>query len=158
MNRFDHIVYARTARLLHEHNASDAHLQLCRDMLAETRGDVLISALLDEPDSKEVSPEDLVARVQSVLEALARTDLVLAVGLMARLWPVADRLRLHDICDAIDLWIAETKDPRLLHYLEDFARNEPDAALRRHYRGWCTNLNVIVMQEDNNGNTERNNP
>jgi hypothetical protein len=142
MSRFTNNEYAVAAQLLHEKRFLIEPIQRWSEMLADERGDRLIEALLAEPHAKALSPEVAVAHVQSLFENLAQVDPVVAIQLMARLWPVAGHLRLHEVCDAIDLWIVEAADSRVVEYLKVIAVNENNVALRRHYEGWVTTLHT----------------
>jgi hypothetical protein len=55
---------------------------------------------------------------------------------MAHLWPLSGDLYLHDVCDAIDLWISHCGSPILFSQLNLIASAEPNADIRRHYEQW----------------------
>jgi hypothetical protein len=82
--------------------------------------------------------ETEVSQLSDSLELLAQTDCDTAVCLMADLWPFADGLFLHDVCDSVDLWIAHNRSPAILAKLRDLAASHPDALVRRHWQSLLT--------------------
>ena len=82
--------------------------------------------------------ESEVSQLLDSLEVLAQTDCDRACCLMTDLWPIADRLFRHDVCDSIDLWIAHHRSPAILAKLRDLAASHPDTGLRRHWQGLLT--------------------
>lgn len=58
---------------------------------------------------------------------------------MANLWSIADDLYMHDVCDAIDLWISACESDKLTSQLKQMALTEQDAGKRRHYESWVRN-------------------
>jgi hypothetical protein len=76
---------------------------------------------------------DGVSQAMLKLESLAELDPVMACILMAHLWPIADGLLMHHVCDAIDLWIARCNSPVLTDQLQLIVGCEKDADVRRHH-------------------------
>ncbi|HEX7480744.1 MAG TPA: hypothetical protein VF331_23285 [Polyangiales bacterium] len=52
------------------------------------------------------------------LEALAVGHPALALRLMVFLYDVADAVIAADVCDGVEFWISESKDPTLARFLE----------------------------------------
>ena len=50
-------------------------------------------------------------------EDLYDEDAELALKKMIDLYPIASKIYNHEVCDAIDLWINESKDAKLVSYL-----------------------------------------
>lgn len=98
--------------------------------------------LLVEWKASSVSGEcAAVSRSMEVLESLAEESDSAACILMAHLWPLADALQMHHVCDGIDLWISSCKSAELRQHLQVLAGSQSDANLRRHYdelvrQGW----------------------
>jgi hypothetical protein len=67
------------------------------------------------------------------LEQPAEVDRIQAVKLMIDLWPVADRLCIHDICDGIDLWLIEKPEYEICDYIFCVLHGERDKDLRVHW-------------------------
>jgi hypothetical protein len=57
------------------------------------------------------------------LEELAEKNLDLALQEMTILYFKASKVFNHEVCNAIDLWIYETKSPRFISYLKDRINN-----------------------------------
>ena len=79
--------------------------------------------------------KDKVSAVQQLmqnLEALAEVSPTTGRVLMATLWLPASDLRLHDVCDAIDLWIANGMSEELRRQLLPIAESESNAGSRKH--------------------------
>ena len=83
------------------------------------------------------------AYVQSVMMHLvefAESEPTQACCLMTALWPIADELFMHDICDSVDLWIVNNQSPELLDYLNNLSATESDADLKRHWDDLISNF------------------
>jgi hypothetical protein len=74
-----------------------------------------------------------VHKTMCVLEAVADKSELVGCVLMAHLYPVADAQQSHDVCNAINLWLAECKSPELRQHLLLLASRQGDDDLRRHY-------------------------
>jgi hypothetical protein len=68
------------------------------------------------------------------LETIAETDESVACVFMADLWGPASDARMHEICDAIDLWLCNNDSQQLYEYLKKLALSEPDPGKRRHFK------------------------
>jgi hypothetical protein len=79
---------------------------------------------------------DSVSQAMLLIEALGKTDPVTACILMAHLWPIAGRLYMHDVCDAIDLWIWKYNSPELASHLRLIASLEKDQFIQQHFQSW----------------------
>jgi hypothetical protein len=76
---------------------------------------------------------DSISQAMLKLESLAEVDPVLACILMAHLWPIANDLLMHDVCDAIDLWISNQKSQALIDRLRLVVNSEQDSDVRHHH-------------------------
>lgn len=56
-------------------------------------------------------------------------------GLMLTLYPVASELKMHDVCDSIDLRIWHNRTPEVIEQLNCAAASETDPDLKRHMDG-----------------------
>ena len=79
--------------------------------------------------------EDEVCQLLDSLEILAQSDCDMACSLMIDLWPIASSHFQHDICDRIDLWIAQCRSPEIIARLRDLAASHPDGGIRKHWQG-----------------------
>src|SRR5882762_151779 len=88
-------------------------------------------------DQQPPRGEQAVALALDRLEHLASSDWPSACRQMVALYPVASEMFIHDVCDRIDLWIANEGLPSdsADHLTEQIAL-ESDDSLKRHYRGW----------------------
>ena len=98
---------------------SGAASKLIHDTLARVRGAV-------------GNDEKAVQQVITILEALSEISPLSARILMATLWPIAGRLLLHDVCDAIDLWVVNETSDDLKSQLRKIMESERDEGSRRH--------------------------
>jgi hypothetical protein len=96
-------------------------------------GPKLVSAIIAGERTSHPSEEQAVKRAMWRLESLANTSQPVACVLMANLWPVANDLMMHDISDAIDLWISNCDADQLTQQLKAIARSEGSANRRQHY-------------------------
>lgn len=76
--------------------------------------------------------EHSVQRLMTTLEALAEISPLSARILMAMLWPIAGRLLLHNVCDAIDLWIVNQLSDDLRRHLRQMMESERNESSRSH--------------------------
>jgi hypothetical protein len=92
----------------------------------------LIHDMLTRNQSAEGGEARAVQKAMQQLEALAEASPVIARVLMAALWPTANRLRLHEISDAIDLWVADSNSDELRQQIQCIAKSEQDEGSRKH--------------------------
>ena len=102
------------------------------------RGDAshLLSEIFSRISSAQSSPiagDHVVSQTMVKLESLAEISPVIACTLMAHLWSIASDRRMHDICDAVCLWIAACNSHKLISHLKLIALAERDPDKRRHY-------------------------
>jgi len=60
------------------------------------------------------------------LEEYAEVDRFTACCLMIELWPVANNLCLHDVCDSIGLWVHDSAGPDLINHVRNIPVDEFD--------------------------------
>jgi hypothetical protein len=113
------------------------YIQTKLDLLDKiiSRGDAsrLVSEIIANERLACKTEGESVSRTMCNLEALATVSQEIACMLMASLWPLAASLRMHEICDSIDLWIVDCDSERLTHYLKKIAMSEEDLDKRDHY-------------------------
>jgi hypothetical protein len=102
-------------------------------------GSRLVSEVIASVSVSGKTDEEAVVRTMLHLESLAKTSRPTACVLMAYLWPIADDLFMHAVCDSIDLWIWECDSDRLTSQLKRIALLEEDADKRRHYESFIEN-------------------
>jgi hypothetical protein len=69
------------------------------------------------------------------LEALALADRVTACCLMPHLLEIASGvLGAHDVTDALDLWLADVRDPRITLHVQYLAEHGEDEDVRNHFQ------------------------
>lgn len=95
----------------------------------------VIKRLLDHAAANEPDVEERVAVVMRLLEEMAQHQVDTACCLMLSLWPIASELMLHDVCDAIDLWIWDNRSPAVETHLRNAAASEIDPDVKRHIEG-----------------------
>ena len=91
--------------------------------------------MLGDAGTDEENADARVAIVMQSLEEMAEHRRDAACCLMLSLWPVASELMLHDICGAIDLWIAHNLSATLVEHIRGLAAVETDPELKRYYEG-----------------------
>lgn len=93
----------------------------------------VVDALMESQASLVYGECAAVYRSMEVLERLTDESESAACIFMAHLWLVANALKMHDVCDAIDLWISSCRSPELKQHLQMLAGSQSVAHLRRHY-------------------------
>ena len=96
---------------------------------------LVVESLLRDAATKAAVAEDRVNYVMRLLEAMAEHRIEAACGLMLSLYPAADELLMHDVCDSIDLWIWHNRTPGVIEHLKCAAASETDPDLKRHIDG-----------------------
>lgn len=104
------------------------NIRLLRDIVASGSGRAVIDSLVDAN-----RPEESVNDAMAELENLAQLDEPLACLLMAYLWDIASDVFMHDVCDAIDLWILHARGTELTSRLLQFAGSQTDDRVRSHF-------------------------
>ena len=100
----------------------------------------LIESMLSRARTVTTSEEDCVALVMDQLENLALTMPDAACPLMLALQPIAGALCLHDVWDAVDLWVINNKSQIILDTLKRMAVSELDSDNKRHFLGLISQL------------------
>ena len=73
------------------------------------------------------------------LEKIVKDSPDVACSLMIDLWPIAGNACLHDVCDAISLWIVDHRSPAVVKKLTLLSESDPDLELRRYWLGMLSN-------------------
>lgn len=116
---------------LRDFNIKEATLELMRRMVNCGFSSRIIAALVDAQLTQDRFHAISIAMKN--LEFLAKTDCTLASILMSDLWGFASDERMHDICDAIDLWLWDSRSAEFLRHLKALASSEHDPGKRRHF-------------------------
>ena len=95
----------------------------------------VIEVLLRNRSTGEGEAPDRVASVMRLLEELAEHKRDTACCLMLSLYPVASEVMMHDVCDAIGLWIAHNRSAAVLAEITRLTESETDPDLKRYYEG-----------------------
>lgn len=90
--------------------------------------------------------EDGVNFLMRRIEELAEVDYTGACILMIALWPIASEAFMHDICDAIDLWIVSNPSSSLLDYLRRLSQDEPNHDQRRHWDSLAASITRLTQR------------
>lgn len=93
---------------------------------------MLIKEVVARLQRAEGDDEHSVQQLMTNLEAFAGTSPLSARILMASLWPIASGLLLHDVCDAIDLWIVNEISDDLRRHLRQMMKSEREDSSRAH--------------------------
>ena len=103
----------------------------------------LLSGITDRERQSCQTEDEVITRTMRNLESLAEVSEPIACALMANLWSLAGDLYLHEICDAIDLWISACNSDKLTSQLIQMAVSEQDVDKQQHYKSLIQNrINV----------------
>ena len=108
-------------------------LDLLARMIEDGDAAQLLSVLVSRCRASSKSEEEAVSQSMLKLEQLARSSRPLACMMMVHLLPIASGLMMHDVFDAIGLWISDCKSEKLTEYLKLMARSSDDPDMKRHY-------------------------
>jgi len=97
-------------------------------------GSQLLSALIASERTLGKTEEDAISQTMLNLEALAETSEPVACILMAYLRAVPSHVvGMHDVYNAIDLWIVDCHSDDLTNWLKQMIEIEKDTIVRRHF-------------------------
>jgi hypothetical protein len=118
-------------------NITGITLDVMRQIIDRGLSSELVANLI----SIQLSPNRVQAiyKVMESLEKLADTDRSVACILMSDLWGFASDERMHDTCDAIDLWLSNAHSVELRLHLKELASSESDPNKRRHFNDLAGN-------------------
>jgi hypothetical protein len=122
----------RVAQSLRSANLDEAHRQAIDTVVLNGAASGLVQEALSTARCAVNDDVPAVQQLMGTLEALAEASPISARVLMATLWPAASRLHLHDVCDAIDLWIVNGMVDELRRQLLRMVESERNDASRRH--------------------------
>jgi hypothetical protein len=101
----------------------------------------LVVAMIARNRAEGQAVEQPISRALDQLDAFAEIDSPIACILMVELWPIASALRMHDVCDAIDLAICDCKSTGLTDYLRQALSSDQRVGVKRHFE------NLILARE-----------
>ena len=128
---------SRTAEAISDGDFAQGSIALLNKIVVEDAASHLVAKLVQNERRNCKTEEDAVSNVMLHLESLGNSFPLLACVLMAHLWPLAaGGLFLHEVCDAIDLWIQGCDSPELARQIKLIAASEADPDTRRHYQQW----------------------
>lgn len=118
----------KAVKIMTDEDFSASSLGFIGNMIELGNAPRLISALTSP--SGDVSS---VVTTMQKLESFANVSQSLGCALMVYLWPVASERMVHDVADAIDLWVQDCHCDRLTTRIEQAAKSERDDETRKHY-------------------------
>jgi len=119
---------------------SEEKIRAISRLLEAGLGGVLVSGLVDSAEIVAGTRDEAVSTVMARLESLQSVNRYLASCLMAYLWGIASEQMMHDVCDAIALWMTSEPSAQLRAYLEALLSSTQDPDTRRHIEGWLSNF------------------
>lgn len=114
--------------------ASPKIADLTREIIENGGSSRLLLELVSSEKQIDLNQESVVRQTMSVLESFADKAPDLACILMCDLWSLASDQFIHDVCDAIDLWIASCDSKELVGHLKELAKSESEPNKRKHFQ------------------------
>lgn len=105
-------------------------------LLAEGAGRVLVDELLTQLRGAEHNDEVAIQKAMSCLEASANAGLEESFVLMTHLASPADAMQMHDVFDAIGMWLTERAPRHVAAHLRQLVAAESDVGMRRRLMQW----------------------
>jgi hypothetical protein len=93
----------------------------------------VIKSMLSDAAADDRNAQERVNVVIRSLEEMAEHRVDAACCLMLSLWPIADELMMHDVCDGIDLFIDDNRSPAVKAHLKHLVASEVNADIRRYF-------------------------
>jgi hypothetical protein len=115
-------------------------LSSAAQQIADGKGELLFAALLRVLQGPGGDETSAVVATMPLLEAMMDESPGVAGYLMARLYPIAARRRLHHTYDAIDLWMHETTSDDLAESLTRLADEGVRPRMRARYQEWAARI------------------
>ena len=113
-------------------------LHVAKAALKERSEDALMHAVVEDMESQMGNRMDAVAKTMALLEGAMDRDPTSVAQLMGALYPIAAENYLHEICDAIDIWIYDYHPEATASAFRDKADRLPPGHLKRKYAEWAT--------------------
>jgi hypothetical protein len=104
-------------------------------IIAHGAGKELLRTIYELETQNRQSKEDVVSVTMRHLEKLANVNPIVACYLMTKLWDIAGDLYMHNICDAVDLYIYHNNS-KLLSILQQGQKEENNIILKNKYNEW----------------------
>lgn len=112
--------------------SDDDKKQFVVNILSENNGDGLDSKISSEMiETIKLRGNDVINELMALFEYMATFDVENALKYMMILYKFADESYMHNICDAIDIWVYERHSPKTISYI-----NEATNANKHHYKRW----------------------
>ncbi len=100
------------------------------------QGKAVFEKFIDELMVRNACKANAVALAMRILDQTMDVDSGVAGYLMARLYPVAARQRAHEVCNAIDLWMANVLSPSLVINLSKLQTEGVAPKFHRRIANW----------------------
>jgi hypothetical protein len=88
----------------------------------------------------ELPTESRITGAMYSLEGFTPSHPAAACCLMLELWPIASAAFMHDVCDAIGLFLDDHRSSAVLVKLAQLAASDPDPEWREHWGGLLADL------------------
>lgn len=116
-----------------------------REEICRGNGNILLQDMLEvrnkerQAEASKVIQANALVSFMTLLESMMDVDQVVATCLMTRLYPVASQIYLHEVCDAIDLWMDQASGEELEKYLKIDAAWRGNSMAAK-YKQWLKNI------------------
>lgn len=127
------------AKRLRDDPRSEKLLGDASEAIANGRGEKLLFALNDKLTANGTETT-AVSATMALLETMMETAPRVAEYLMIKLYPIASSLFMHDVCDAIELWLLENASPELASLIGQLANEEKDPLTARRMLEWANGM------------------
>lgn len=124
---------AQAAECIQKEMCGQDSLSLLIEIIDRGDAPILVTRLVELGRSSGKDERSAVTQAMRSLESLARLSPWIACTLMAYLWPLSSDLRMHDIWDAIGLWIVGCDAEELTKQLTRICQSEGNRTMRSKY-------------------------
>jgi hypothetical protein len=109
--------------------------------------DTVMANLVALQETRLGSRIDGIRETLSLLESAMEREPVIAARLMASLYPLAGQALLHEVCDAIDIWIYECHPAELVEAFSRKAEGIASGPMGKKYLEWARVIDNLLARQ-----------
>jgi hypothetical protein len=122
------------------------YVRIARAVVEAEAEDVVMANLVALQETRLGDRIDAIRKTMSLLESAMERDPAIAARLMGSLYPLAAQAFLHEVCDAIDIWIYEYHPAELATVFRRKAEGNSTGHMGKKYLEWATVIDNVFAR------------